>query len=89
MALSIKDEEIDRKVRRLAKLKNMSFTGAIRVAVDNELDREERSLRGRSEQDRWAELRRIQAMIREGGAIDYSLTEDEILGYDQDGIPTQ
>ena len=42
MALSIKDPETDALVRKLARLRRTSFTGAIRLAVSNELAKEER-----------------------------------------------
>jgi antitoxin VapB len=41
MALSIKDEETDRLVRKLASLKQLSYTQTIRLAVTNELKRSE------------------------------------------------
>lgn len=90
MALSFKDEELDRKVRRLARLKNMSFTGAVRVAVDNELAREEQHALPRlTREEFWHRLRAIQEAVRRSGPVDYSLSENEILGYDENGIPTR
>jgi len=85
VALSIKDEELDRKVRQLASLKNTSFTGAIRIAVDNELaragasDRTARAIAAVHEAQAWFHA----------GPIDWSRSEDDILGYDENGIPTQ
>lgn len=37
MAFSVKDEATDRAVRRLAKLRKVGLTEAIRMAVENEL----------------------------------------------------
>ena len=86
MALSIKDEETDRLVRRLARARKTSFTAAIRLAVSNELKREEVPP---EDKDRFLRaVREAQAMMR-GFPIDNSLTEDDILGYDENGIPTQ
>ncbi|WP_197277141.1 type II toxin-antitoxin system VapB family antitoxin [Sphingomonas profundi] len=89
MALSIKDEELDRKVRRLAALRKTSFTGAIRLAVDNELareavDPEREARRVRAE----AAVKAAQEWFR-AGPVDWSMTDDEILGYDENGVPTQ
>lgn len=88
MALSIKDEELDRKVRRLAALKKTSFTGAIRIAVDNELARDEASARI-APMDFDRALQEARARIR-ATPVDPTrahLTEDEILGYDENGVP--
>ncbi len=86
MALSIKDEETDRLVRRLARARKTSFTGAIRLAVSNELarggptpDERERFLQA---------VREAQEIVRRS-PIDWSRSEDDILGYDENGIPTQ
>ena len=86
MALSIKDEELDRKVRRLAALRGTSFTGALRLAVDNELARDGVDPERAARIDK--AVREAQAWFR-AGPIDRSMTEDEILGYDENGIPTQ
>ena len=42
MALHIRDAEADRLVRRLAERKGIALTEAIKLAVRNELDREDR-----------------------------------------------
>lgn len=84
MALSIKDEDTDRLVRRYAQLKKMSYTRAIRVAITDALDREGALPEGESFtevvrriQDRFAAVPRIS-----------TLTPDEIIGYDEYGLPT-
>lgn len=86
MALSIKDEETDRLVRRLAQMKRTSFTGAIRLAVNNELQRMNEPV---DERERFLQaVREAQEMVRQS-PIDWSRSEDDILGYDENGIPTQ
>ncbi len=89
MALSIKDEETDRLVRRLAQMKRTSFTGAIRLAVSNELSRMDEPV---DERERFLQaVREAQEMFRRM-PVDPTLallSEDEILGYDENGIPTQ
>ena len=85
MALSIKDPEVDRLVRRLAQRERTSMTGAIRMAVNNELKRgarfsPEECLR------RIATIREIQQEIAKD-RIDPTMTKDEILGYDAFGVP--
>ncbi len=85
MALSIKDEETDRLVRKLAQLKQLSYTQTIRLAVTNELKRSE--TRSPYEQ---AELRKaigeIQARV---AARPDLMTAEEVDAwmYDENGLP--
>lgn len=41
MAFHIRDERADRAVRKLAAKRNLSITDAVRLAVENELSRDE------------------------------------------------
>ncbi len=84
MALSIKDMETDALVRELARRKNLSFTGAIRLAVGNELERDN----GHSTQERErkiAAVREIQARWRAFPPLDLKAVDDEM--YDEHGLP--
>lgn len=84
MALSIKDEDTDRLVRRYAKLKKMSFTRAIHAAVTDAL-RKEGAL---AESGGFTEaVRRIQDRVAAMPRIS-DLSPDEILGYDENGLPS-
>lgn len=56
MALHIRDAETDELVRRLAKLKKVGLTEAVRVAVENEIRRIPLSERVRILQDRMAAM---------------------------------
>jgi|JI8StandDraft_2_1071088.scaffolds.fasta_scaffold140608_2 antitoxin VapB len=84
MALSIKDEETDRLVRKLARQAGLSYTAAIRVAVQNELTKRRAPTRnpGRIREA----VRALQEEIRNLPLID-PRTPDEILGYDEYGLP--
>lgn len=89
MALSIKDEQTDRLVRRYARLRGTSFTGAIRLAVSDALRREgepveedERERRARAFRER---VREIQERVAALPTLD-PRHPDEIL-YDEDGLP--
>lgn len=85
MALSIKDEETDRLVRKLASLKQLSYTQTIRLAVTNELKRSE--TRNPSEQ---AELRKAIAEIQGRVAARPDLMPAEEVDdwmYDENGLP--
>ena len=81
MALNIKDAETDRLVRKLARIKKTSFTGAIRLAVSNEIARS-------GETDFRKAVAEAQAWFQAHDIGDRR-SEDDILGYGEDGIPTQ
>lgn len=86
MALSIKDPQIDRQVRTLAKRLNTTMTGAIKLAVNNELERTAR-FSPEEVQRRIAALCELRAGI-DLSKLDWSKTDEEILGYDENGLPT-
>ena len=84
MALSIKDPETDALVRKLAKLRRTSFTGAIRLAVNNELAKDERPVK---------DVAKIKAAVAEiqarWAALPDLMTMEEIDAwmYDENGLP--
>jgi antitoxin VapB len=80
MALSIKDEETDRLVRRYARSKGVSYTTAIRMAVREAIDRD------RSGADSFSDrLHRAQGVAAAEFRNDRNA--DDILGYDEHGLP--
>lgn len=83
MALSIKDAESDRLARELAKVTGESITEAVREALRERLLRERR----RSRRDVAARIRRIQERLARLPVVDSS-PGDQILGYDEHGLPT-
>jgi len=84
MALNIKDPEVDRLARELASRTGLSITKAVRKALDEQLKREGR----KSDVSLAEEL--LEIGRRASRLPVYSTeTEDEILGYDEDGIPYQ
>ncbi|KQT32070.1 hypothetical protein ASG29_09475 [Sphingomonas sp. Leaf412] len=79
MGISIKHEEIERAIRRLATERGLSLTDAIGMAVHREL---ERSVERPPLEER---IRRIQDRV-----ATYEIdprTPDEIIGYDEHGAP--
>ena len=79
MGISIKHDEIERAIRRLASERGLSLTDAIGLAVGREL---ERSAEGSRLRERIA---RIQDRV-----ATYELdprSADEIIGYDEHGAP--
>ena len=85
MGLSIKNERTESLVRQLAKRDNVSMTAAITLAVNNEL--KQRSAFGDDEgARRRAAMAEFQAEFA-NHKWNPQLTEDEILGYDEFGVP--
>ncbi|MGH9604763.1 MAG: type II toxin-antitoxin system VapB family antitoxin [Terracidiphilus sp.] len=85
MALSIKSAEADELARKLAAKTGESMTVAVTVALRERLVREERK---RGNPDRLAadlmEIGRYTASL----PVFDSRTSDEILGYDENGLPS-
>jgi len=82
MALNIKDPETDLYARRLAKLTGRSITESVKLAVKEQVAREERR-QGKASFDH------LMAIAERAAArpILDSRSDDEILGYDEHGIP--
>jgi len=85
MALSIKSAEADRLARKLAATTGESITLAVTVAMRERLAREERK-----RDDPEARMAEVRAIIDHYASLPIldSRSEDEILGYDENGIPT-
>jgi antitoxin VapB len=85
MALSIKSPEVERKVRKLAATTGESLTVAISLAVEERLVREER--RRENKDALLAEIRAISRHCASLPVLD-DRTEDEIMGWDENGLPS-
>ncbi|MCB1017394.1 MAG: type II toxin-antitoxin system VapB family antitoxin [Acidimicrobiales bacterium] len=83
MALNIKDADTDRLAREVAALTGESITDAVRVALEQRLG----ILRRRASVTSATDLAQIIARGRQRQRLDHR-TDDEILGYDRDGLPT-
>lgn len=84
MALSIKNPEAERLARELARVTGESLTEAITRALEARLVRET----GRKYDPTLQEdIRRIQEEVARLPVLD-DRTADELLGYDDDGLPT-
>ena len=86
MSILIKDTETDRLIRDLAARTGETLTDAVKVAARERLERLPPSSvsKGRIDPDR---LERILAKIRSYPVTD-DRTADEILGYDENGLPS-
>lgn len=85
MALSIKNRETERLARELARITGESLTETITEALRDRLVREA-GHKGDLDQVR-AEIRRIQSRVAALPVLE-DLTPDEIIGYDDHGLPS-
>ncbi|MGD0801197.1 MAG: type II toxin-antitoxin system VapB family antitoxin [Terracidiphilus sp.] len=85
MALSIKSPEADRLARQLAAVTGETITIAITVAMRERLAREER--RREEKQALVADLMAIAHHCASLPVLD-TRTEDEIMGWDENGLPS-
>ena len=84
MALSIKNQEAERLARLVAKQTGESLTGAIEQALRERLERLQRKQQAPVRIERLLEIaNRVAALPR----LD-KRTADEILGYDENGLPS-
>jgi antitoxin VapB len=85
MALSLKDPETDSLARQVASLTGETLTQAVREALRERL-RQEQIKRGERPWDDGA----IQAIIDRCAALPVldDRTDDDILGYDENGLPS-
>ncbi len=83
MALNIKDARTDQLAREVAKQAGESLTDAIRIALEERLQR----LSGRRHAaTRREKLEEILSRVDKLPRVD-DRSEDEILGYDENGMP--
>jgi antitoxin VapB len=85
MALNIKDSATHDLARRLAAATGESLTTAVKVAIEDRLARVERA----AHKPDAALVARLDAIARHCGALPVldDRSEDEILGYDENGLP--
>ncbi len=85
MSINLKSPDAERLIRRLAQLTGESITDAVLEAVRQRLEREEAARR--QDVDRsWARIEQLQRRVREQPLLD-SRSADEIIGYDESGLP--
>ena len=85
MPISIKNDETEHLAREVAKLTGGTLTGAIHDALTEKYDRIKRTKSARIVKEELTEL-----ALRCSRRPDVStLTDDEVLGYDEYGVPTR
>lgn len=82
--LNIKNPNTDRLARALAAATGETLTEAVTRAIQERL---ERTTRQRGARSLHAEVERIQERVSRLRVLD-PRSADEILGYDEDGLPT-
>ena len=85
MALSLKDPETDSLARQVASLTGETLTEAVRTALSERL-RRERLKRGKAPSTE----EEIDAIVQRVAALPVldDRSADEIMGYDENGLPT-
>lgn len=88
MALSIKNREVEALARELARLSGKPITEAVRDGLRREVERAKVIAAATPKDDDYVE--RIMAIGRKVAAMPVldDRTPDEILGYDENGLPT-
>jgi antitoxin VapB len=96
MGLTITNEDVVRMIRELAERRGVSPDEAVRQAVEREVAQTPAapvaaSLRERSPEEAAELYEKLMAIARRAHArpVRNDLSEDEILGYDENGIPTR
>lgn len=84
MALNIKDPGTDRLARELAELTGESITVAVGTALKDRLERLSGSVPSKNRAEEMARIAEEAASL----PILDSRTEDDILGYSRDGLPS-
>jgi len=89
MALSIKNREVEALARELARLTRKPITEAVRDSLKRDVDRARIIAKAKpKEVDLVEEMLAIGREIAAMPTVS-SLTDDEILGYDEFGAPTR
>ncbi len=84
MGLSIKNDETERRIRELARRRGLGVTSAIRLAVDNELAKDDPPKR--DPEKIMAAVREIQERVAKLGPFPTMKDMDDWL-YDENGLP--
>ena len=89
MALSIKNSELEDCARELARLKGTTITTALLECARKEIRLENELRSTLPKDDLWARIQRIQMEVAALPTIENKLSDDEVLGYDEFGIPSK
>ncbi|MCX6602347.1 MAG: type II toxin-antitoxin system VapB family antitoxin [Acidobacteria bacterium] len=85
MPISLKNDPTEALARQVAELTGETLTEAIRMALSERYERLKRGRSGRSLEDELNEI----ALRCAARPILSTLSDDELLGYDEMGMPTR
>ena len=85
MPISIKNDQTEDLARKVAELTGETLTEAVRTALAERYERLRRARAGRTLGDELNEIALRCARL----PVISTLTDDEILGYDENGVPTR
>ncbi len=84
MAFSVRNTRVEEKARAYAARHGTTLTGALDRALDTAMSQDD--LHAKAEFEAWvAPIRAMQANVAK--VRDTGLTEDEIMGWDENGLP--
>lgn len=86
MSILIKNARAEKKIRKLARRTGETMTAAVERAVDERLAKLEPEQRKKGRVDR-RKLAQLLAYFDSLPKINEHLTDEEIIGYDERGIP--
>jgi antitoxin VapB len=84
MTVLIRDHETDELIREMARRTGETITQAVKIAAKERLERLPPVRSGSVDRER---LEAILAKIRSYPRANEHLTDDEIIGYDENGVP--
>ena len=85
MGILIKRPETEDKIRELAERTGETITDAVDRAVDERLAKV--GLQKRRGRVDWQRLEKLVSKVRSSPSINEHLNDDEIVGYDESGVP--
>ena len=88
MALSIKNKEVEKLARELARISGKPITEAVRDSLRRELERARVIAQATPRKGLAEELMAIGKKVAAMPILN-DMTDDEILGYDEHGAPTR
>jgi antitoxin VapB len=87
MAFHIRNDEAEQMLRELQSLTGESLTDVVKTALSERLERERAKVPHDGEEDMMTMMEAMWARLRLVPRLDYR-TADEIIGYDENGLPT-
>jgi antitoxin VapB len=89
MTLSIKNRELESSARELARLKGTTITKALLDCAQKEIRLQKELHSVLPKADLWSRIQQIQREYAALPTRESHLSDDEVLGYDEFGIPSK